>query len=320
MRYQPVLLAILLSASAAFAADSALLNLVMPEARMVAGIDVERARDSFFGKKILEQIDAKGADDLSKFAAMTGFDPRRDLREIVIAATDANTKNPPALIVVRGTFDMGRINGFLKTTGLAPVETLNGVDLYTKVDGKEEMGFAFLDGSTAVAGNKAGVRAAVQRRGGRGAAMTAETLAKVQSMSQSNDIWMVTSIPVAELSNALPGGAPGGPAPGMMSGDAFKGIEQAAMGIRFGASTMDLTAETVSRTEKDATSIADIVRFLATMVQMNRDKPEVKGLATALDAMKLTTDARTTRLTISLPVADMEKMIEGTRKAPAKKI
>jgi hypothetical protein len=320
MRYQPVLLAILLSASAAFAADPALLNLVMPEARMVAGIDVERARDSFFGKKILEQIDAKGADDLSKFAAMTGFDPRRDLREIVIAATDANTKNPPALIVVRGTFDMGRINGFLKTTGLAPVETLNGVDLYTKVDGKEEMGFAFLDGSTAVAGNKAGVRAAVQRRGGQGAAMTAETLAKVQSMSQSNDIWMVTSIPVAELSNALPGGAAAGPAPGMMNGDAFKGIEQAAMGIRFGASTMDLTAETVSRTDKDATSIADIVRFLATMVQMNRDKPEVKGLATALDAMKLTTDARTTRLTISLPVADMEKMIQGSRKAPAKKI
>lgn len=320
MRFQPALLAILLSASAAFAADAALLNLLMPEARMVAGIDVERARDSFVGRKIMEQIDAKGADDLSKFAAMTGFDPRRDLREIVIATPDANTKNPPALIVVRGTFDMGRINGFLKTTGLAPVESLNGVDVYTKVDGKEEMGFAFLDGSTAVAGNKNVVRAAVQRRSARGAAMTAETLAKVRSMSQANDIWMVTSIPVAELSNAIPGGAAAGPAPGMMSGDAFKGIEQAAMGIRFGAATMDLTAETVSRTEKDATSMADIVRFLATMVQMNRDKPEVKGLATALDAMKLTTDAKTTRLTISLPVAEMEKMMQGATKGPAKKI
>jgi hypothetical protein len=150
--------------------------------------------------------------------------------------------------------------------------------------------------------------------------MTAGTYAKVQSLSRTNDIWMVTSIPVAELSNAVPGGAPG-PAAGMMGGDAFKGIEQAAMGVHFGGDTMDLTAETVSKTDKDATSIADIIRFLSTMVQMNRDKPEVKALATALDAMKLTTDARTTTLTISLPMTEMEKMFNTTqKKAPAKKI
>ena len=72
---------------------------------MVAGIDVERARDSFLGRKLLEQMDTKDA-EFAKFVAMTGFDPRRDLREIIIATPDANTKNPPALILVRGIFDM----------------------------------------------------------------------------------------------------------------------------------------------------------------------------------------------------------------------
>jgi len=106
-----------------------------------------------------------------------------------------------------------------------------------------------------------------------------------------------------------------------MGGDAFKGIEQAAMGVRFGAEFMELTAETISKTEKDATSIADVVRFLSTMVQMNREKPEVKAFATALDAMKLTTDAKTTTLTISLPMAEMEQMFKSRAKpAPAKKI
>jgi len=69
------------------------------------------------------------------------------------------------------------------------------------------------------------------------------------------------------------------------------------------------------------TSIADVVRFLSTMVQMNRDKPEVKALASALDAMKLTTDAKTTTLLISLPIAEMEKMLNtNSKRVPAKKI
>lgn len=318
MRLQPLFLPVILSVSAAFAADPALLNLVGPEARMVAGIDVERARDSFLGRKVMEQLNAKDG-EFSKFVTMTGFDPRRDVREVVIATPDANTKNSPALILIRGIFDTGRIHGFLKTAGIAPVENLGGVDFYTKADVKGDMGFAIVDGSLALAGNKETVRAALQRRAASSPAMTSSTYSKAQSLSQANDIWMVTSIPVAELSNAVPGNKEG--PQGMMGGDAFKGIEQAAMGIHFGAEQMEVTAETVSRTEKDATSIADVVRFLSTMVQMNREKPEVKALAAALDGMKLTTDARTTTLTISLPVAEIEKMINERRKpAPAKKI
>jgi hypothetical protein len=317
MRLQSILLFAALSATAAFGADSALLNLVMPEARMVAGMDVERARDSFLGRKLMEQLNGKDAGEFTKFVEMTGFDPRRDLREVIIATPDANTKNTPALILVRGVFDTGRINGFLKTAGIAPAETLGGVDFYTKADSKEDMGFAILDGSLAMLGNKDAVRSALARRTAKGSALTAATYAKVQTMSRGNDIWMVTSIPVAELSNALPGGNNGGG--GMMGGDAFKGIEQAAMGVRFTAETMELTAETVSQTEKDATSIADVVRFLSTMIQMNREKPEVKALATALDAMKLTTEARTTKLSISLPTADMEQMMKSTMKSAAPK-
>ena len=318
MRLQSTLFSLILSASAVFSADSALLNLVMPEARMVAGMDVERARDSFLGRKLMEQLDTKDA-EFGKFVAMTGFDPRRDLREVIIATPDANTKNPPALILVRGVFDTGRINGFLKVAGVAAMENLGGVDFYTKANSKEDMGFAIIDGTLALAGPKEVVRAALKRRAEAGSALTAATYSKVQSLSRTNDIWAVTSIPVAELSNAMPGGnqGPGG----MMGGDAFKGIEQAAMGVRFGAEFMELTAETISKTEKDATSIADVVRFLSTMVQMNRERPEVKAFATALDAMKLTTDAKTTTLTISLPMAEMEQMFKARAKsAPAKKI
>lgn len=315
MRF-PRFLALVLSATAIFAADPALLNLVMPEARVVAGIDVEKARDSFLGQKLLAEMSKKEG-ELAKFTQMTGFDPRRDLKEIVIASSDANTKNPPALVVVRGTFDTGKIRAFLTTTGLAAAENIGGVDYFQKA-GAEEMGMAFLSDSVAIAGSPAIVRSALSRRSATASALAADTTAKVQSFSQGNDIWMVTSIPVADLSNAIPGTSKGGGPAGMMQGDAFKGIEQMAFGLRFGATTMDLTAETVSRSQKDATGLADVVRFLSTMVQMNREKPEVKGLATALDAMSLTTNDRTTRLTISLPVTEIEKAFQSGR--PASKI
>ena len=318
MRLQPALLTLIFSASALFSADAALLNLVMPEARMVAGIDVERSRDSFLGRKLLEQLDAKDT-ELAKFVALTGFDPRRDLREILIAAPNASSKDAPMLFIVRGVFDTGRLNGALRVAGIAPVESIGGVELFTKKEDKDHMSLAFVDGTLAIAGNIDMVRAALKRRSGSASALNAATYAKVQSISRTNDLWFVSSIPVAELSGALPSN--NSVPPGMMGGEAFAGIEQSARGIRLGADVMELTAETVSKTEKDATGLADVARFLATLVQMNRSNPDVKALATALDSMKVSTDARTTRLSISLPTAELEKMLKATVKpAPAKKI
>jgi hypothetical protein len=54
------------------------------------------------------------------------------------------------------------------------------------------------------------------------------------------------------------------------------------------------------------------------MVQLNRDKPEVAGLAAALDSMQLTTKARNVRLTMSMPQAEIEKLVKTARTAPVK--
>jgi hypothetical protein len=310
-----------LTASAAFAADPALLNLVMPEARVLGGMDMERARDSAIGRKLLEKMEINDT-DFAKFLAATGFDPRRDIREVLFAAPDANGKNPPALLLVRGIFDTAKIASYVKAHGVVPAETINGIDYYTKPKGKDEGGFAIVDSNLAIAGNKEAVRRALQRRGGSGAPMPADVHSKVQSMSRDHDVWVISNVPVSEFTNNLPKAGPshGSEDPSnMLKSEAFKSIEQAALGIRFAAEIIQLTAETLSATEKDATAIADVVRFLATMVQMNRDKHDAEGLAAALDSMKLTTDARTTRLTLTIPSADLEKMLEMGKK-PARKI
>lgn len=311
----------ILAAFSALAADQALLQLIVPEARIVAGMDVDRAKESYFGQKILAEFNSK-ENDFGKLVAATGFDPRRDLREVLVAATDTTGKNTPGLVLAKGTFEPSRITTFLKTSGATLVESVGGVDVYTgpsKNGGHNDAVIAIIDSSLAIGGSPALVRAALLRRGGNATSMTAESMARVQSVSRANDLWMVSTIPVADLSKALPGGNTGD-AKGMMNGDAFKAIEQMAMGVHFAADMIDLTAEAVARTEKDAIALADIARFLASMVHLNRDKPEMKGLATALDGMKLTTEARTTRLSVSLPTSEIEKVIQPKNKNVQKKI
>jgi len=317
MRITRFFFAPVLAAFSAMAADTALLNMIMADARFVAGIDIDRAKASPLGKKFMEELDKKDS-DIGKMVAATGFDPRRDLREVVMASNDLNSKKGPGLVLMRGAFDASKIKAFINVTGTGKIENFNGIEMFSAPN-QDNMSAAIVDPSLVVFGSSDTVKAAVQRKSAATAAISAEAFARIRALSQSNDIWMVSTMPIAEMTKALPSGAPStGGMGGMMNGDVFKGIQQAAFGVRFMAEAIELTAETVSQNEKDATAMADVIRFVSTMVQMNRDKPEMKGFATALDRMKLTTDARTTRLQIALPMNDMEKMFNS--KKPAVKI
>ena len=67
------------------AADSQLLNLVMPDAKVLAGVNVEQAKTSPMGQYILNQVQAQNNPQLRELAALTGFDPTRDVHEVLVA-------------------------------------------------------------------------------------------------------------------------------------------------------------------------------------------------------------------------------------------
>jgi len=106
-------LVLVMAAALAPAADQSLLNMVMPEAKVLVGVDVDHARDSVFGRFMLAQIGKEDA-SLAKMTEASGFDPKRDLHEILIASMDdmvPNTKMPGnGLIMLRGNFDRDRIS------------------------------------------------------------------------------------------------------------------------------------------------------------------------------------------------------------------
>lgn len=314
MIFRGLLAAGLFWVSSALGADAGLLNLVMPEAKVIAGMDVARAKSSPFGQLFMKNMNLRD-EDLVRFLALTGFDPARDVTEVVIASVDTNTSaGANSILLVRGNFDGARLRAALVRNGLSVLQVVTGVEMLAK---KGEKGaVAFVDASLAVAGDAAAVKAALERRAG-GMGLPAATYAKAQDMSRENDVWMVTSLPVAQLAEKMPENAPG-QLNGMMKGDMFRSVEQASMGVKFAATMLHLTMEAAVRSDKDATAMADVARFLAGMVQLNRDKPEVAGLAAALDSMQLTTKARNVRLTMSMPQAEIEKLVKAARTAPVK--
>src|SRR5581483_5288170 len=86
------------------AADSQLLSLVMPDAKVLAGVNVDQAKLTPFGVYVLGQIQTQGAQHLQQLTALTGFDPTQDLQELLMASNGA-PGGKSGLVLARGHFD-----------------------------------------------------------------------------------------------------------------------------------------------------------------------------------------------------------------------
>ena len=300
-----------LAATPALAVDAALLNLVMPDAKVVAGADVDRVKNSPFGQHLLKQMQDDDR-DFQDFFALTGFDPRTDLREI-LAATDSTDKSSRGIVAARGTFDETKLSAAASVKG-GLITTYQGIKLLTPPagTGHGDGAVAFLGNGFVLAGPSASVKAAIDRQSA-GLKISPDLAARIQSASSSYDAWVVTTASPANLGRI--------PAPaaldGAMQGNLVQAIDYISGGVRFGAN-VELAGEAVTRTEKDAGALADVVRFLASMAASNRDPKS--SFAQMVDSLQLTAEGRTVRFTISAPEQEIEKLIAPRRNRSTKKI
>lgn len=294
-----------LGAITAMAADPGLLNLLDPGANIVAGIHVDRSVSSQFGQFLMNQMQSEDA-GFKNFVQTTGFDPRRDLREVVTAATAGGTGH--GVVVARGYFDIAKLTAALKAQG-GTATKYNGFDVLSAPASRgDHAGWvAFLDSNTAVAGDQALVKSALDRRTS-AASLDPKLVAKIQEVSNKYDAWMVSLAPVSTFAGHMPDKNLNG----ALKGDVMQGIEMTSGGVSFG-STVNLYAEAVTRSEKDAQALMDVAKFLTGMIQLNRDKAEVQQIASLLDTLDLKVSSNTVSMSLAIPEANLEKMVrEGT--------
>lgn len=275
------------------AADARLLSLVMPGARVLAGVNVEQAKATPFGQAVLEHL-ARNEEALHQFSEVTGFDPRRDVREVLFASDGGRDGNGrlQGLVLARGAFDVARIAQAARDQG-GSVENYGGATVIVRPGKRGAV--AFVDGTVAVAGAADEVRAALDRRGSP-APIDPALAAEVARLSASQHAWGVTDA----IQQFVPAGLPG-----VLQAGLLNSIQLAGGGLIFG-NEVDATAQVVAHTEQDASALALVARLLAQLAQTNPPKSEAAGL---LKDLRVSTSGRVVNLALTIPEDEFERLI-----------
>jgi hypothetical protein len=290
-----------LAVSSAFAAvDPVLLSLAPSDANAFAGVQVDQSRNSALGQYLMSQIPQN--QELDAFVTMTGFDPRRDIRQLLAASTGKGTGN--GLVLARGVFPTDKLSAALTLSG-AVKNTYNGVDIYNPKDGKGDPSFAFLDTSTAIMGDKAAVQATIDRYRS-GVAFKGDLGNRANDLSNNYQMWFVA----ASVQDMLSGLGPAQPVGGPVPVEALQAILQTAGGVKLGVDAVTVALEAVTKTDKDAQALVDVCKFLTSMVQMNRNSdPNAAKIAAIFDSASITASGTSMKVSLAIPQKDIEQIL-----------
>jgi hypothetical protein len=278
------------------AADPQLLNLVMPDAKVMADVNVMQAKMSPFGQYVLMQVEPQ---QLSQIDALTGFDPTRDVNELLVAGT--GTAKHSGLALASGNFNVAAITAVIAKQKVA-TETYANITIYENQ--QKESGLAFLSSSIAVAGDVANVKAAIDRLSAP-SILPASLMVEIGQLSAANDAWALTTVPPSTLNpsaaaSALPGLGNG-------AGSALGSVQSASIGVKFGTNVV-MTGQAQADTAQNATAIAGLIQFLVNMAQMKAaDEPQVQALAKALT---VTASGTTVNIALTLPADQFQQLLK----------
>ena len=247
-------------ATQAWAADAQLIGLLMPESKLIAGVQLQQTKASPFGQFLLSQLGANA--DLNKLRSMTGFDPLTDFTEMVVSAT----LDGKGLVAGRGNFQPQLLTMMAAMAGF-PTETYRGVALIGAGQAVTlpnlDPVVVFLNGSIVLMGDRALIKGSVDRW--LAASTTPSPLvAVVNDIGSSSQAWAVAT----GLSQLTPGTkAPstgGAPPQAAMLQNVLDRIDHIAGGLTF-AETVTVRGQAVTKSPQDAQALAAVVQLMTSM-------------------------------------------------------
>lgn len=291
-----------LATAGATGVTPALLNLVMPDATVVSGMNVDQSLQSPFGQYILTQMQFSDQGFL-QFMTATGFDPRKDLHEIVAASPATSSGVHTALIVGRGTFNPAMVIGAATTQG-GTVTNYKGYNLIGPPAGQtgQSVALTFLDGATAAMGDLASVQGAIDRKIAK-ATYSGSLAATAVQVSAVNSAWFATNAPLADFMSSRPAGTLGP----MSQNGLVQAIQSASGGVQFGTTAITLSADATTASPQNAQSIVDVLKFFVSMIAGNANtSPNVQSIASSA---QFAVNGSTAHISLALPEAQVEQLL-----------
>jgi hypothetical protein len=264
--------------------DATLAALVPPDATMLAGARMDTIRSTPLYKKLLAQ---KRLEQLDEFARRTGFDPRRDVRELLIGSNGKDS-----IVAARGTFNARGFEGVTKSS-------YKGYTLYTRDTG----GVALIDSSTAIAGNLPALRSALDRYQAGSRSGPTVLLSTARQIPPENQIWSVSSGFENFITGAIPqtGNAAN-------FGRILRSLENTTAAADFRTGVHGVL-NGLCRTAADAKNLGDAARGMAGLGRLSvpENQPELLRL---WDGIQVEQQERTVRITVVIPENLLEKLID----------
>ena len=316
MRQTALLAALLVFGPAAFAADPQLLNLVMPDAKILAGANGNNIRISPFGQYIIARVGALNLEP-QKLIAATGFDPLQDVTE-VLAASNANQASPANLLLAEGNFDAQKIAAAVTAQNKnAQIQTLPGATVIsiTNPNNNKTVAVAFIGNSIAAAGPLADVQAAIARTN-TPSAIDPALATQVNQVSSAEDEWLVSSVSVASLlPPAAANNATNSPVNQILP--ILKSIQSFSGGIKF-ADNVVMTGQATSTDAQNAGALSAVIKLAVNLLSSmgTGQNAQMAQFAQVLQSLQVTTSGMAVNLSLSVPEAQVEAALNNVLKRP----
>ncbi|MGA2714819.1 MAG: hypothetical protein ABSG41_17095 [Bryobacteraceae bacterium] len=277
--------------------DNVLERMVPPGSTSLVGARMDQIRQTDFYRKL---VAAQTLPQVDQFARDTGFDPRRDVRELLFVETPRGS-----VMLARGTFH-------LNSAGLKGItKTRHGeYDIWGRAAG----GFCILDSTLAVAGDVPAIEAALDEwksgahAGGHSDAQP--LLARAVAVSPQAQFWGVSTGFAGFLADHPPAASSG-----LDLSKIFRGLEDTSFQADL---STGLRAEVhgTTMTEKDAASLRDAVRGMVGLgrLQVPENQPELLRVWDGITA-----DQQGRSITIRADIAQnlFDKLIQMLSSGPS---
>ncbi|MGA7237606.1 MAG: hypothetical protein WBY44_18115 [Bryobacteraceae bacterium] len=279
------------------AADPQLLKLVMPDAKAVSDVNFAQAVLTPFGQFALGQLTNP---DIQKLITLTGFDPSKDLNEVLCASNgEANT----GLVLATGIFDPVKIGALAAKDG-AVTETYQGVTIL--VDPKKGNGVAFLNAGLMAAGDIANVKAAIGRQSAP-TTLPDSLMKEITMLSNTEDAWALTTVSPASLHPAAPANKSESVNGVTIPPNVFQQVQSGYAGVKFG-SNITVTAQAQTADAQSATNLAGMLQLLQNFALMQASQnPDLAAFARSIS---VTAQGTAVNFSASLPEEQFQALIK----------
>jgi hypothetical protein len=269
--------------------DPALATLVPSDTIALAGVRMDPIRSTPIYQKYVAQ---QKIPQLEQFVKETGFDPRRDIWEFLIASNGKDT-----VVLARGKFAEGGMEPKLQREGVQRF----GYKGYTLM-GDDRNAVFFMNSSTGLAGRTHVLRNIIDQRGKSGG-VPAVLQKKIAVIPSTNQIWF-TALAAGHMPDLTREEAGN-----LANLNNFIGSVETITGgidLRSGLKA-DVTA--VSSSDADAKRLHDGLRGLIGMGRLSTPDGQ-RQMLRVYDSIKITQDKNTVNLNVDLPADLIDELMK----------